>query len=177
MRPTVSNAKSTTYSTRAVAKLLGVTERRIQQLTKEGVIPAVSVGTGYGYELAPAVQAYIAYVKAGTRNGGDSKRERELKQQKMEADIALKESQNELHKLKMDITAGKYISVEEVQLDYARFFVSFKRFALAMPERLIRGMGVLADPLEARRAEKELTGEVTKLLRSFVVAGVKGERE
>ena len=67
--------------------------------------------------------------------------------------------------------------MEEVKRDYARFFVSFKRFALAMPERLIRGMGLVADPLEARRAEKELTGEVTKLLRSFVAAGVEEAAE
>lgn len=162
------------YSAKALAKLLGLTERRVQQLTKEGVIPAVSSAGGYGYELAPAVQAYIAYVKAGAQSKVSSEREQALKQQKLEADIALKESQSELHRLKKDITAGKYIPVEEVKRDYARFFVSFKRFALAMPERLIRGMGMVlvADPLEARRAEKELTGEVTKLLRSFVAAGV-----
>lgn len=160
------------YSAKALAKLLGLTERRVQQLTKEGVIPAVSSAGGYGYELAPAVQAYIAYVKAGAQSKVSSEREQALKQQKLEADIALKESQSELHRLKKDITAGKYIPVEEVKRDYARFFVSFKRFALAMPERLIRGMGLVADPLEARRAEKELTGEVTKLLRSFVAAGV-----
>lgn len=160
------------YSAKALAKLLGLTERRVQQLTKEGSIPAVSCAGGYGYELAPAVQAYIAYVKAGAQSKGSSEREQALRQQKLEADIALKESQNELQRLKMDITAGRYIPVEEVKLDYARFFVAFKRFALAMPERLIRGMGVLADPAQARRAEKELTGEVTRLLRSFVAAGV-----
>lgn len=160
------------YSAKALAKLLGLTERRVQQLTKEGTIPAVSSAGGYGYELAPAVQAYIAFVKSGAQSKASSAREQELRQQKLEADIAFKESQSELHRLKMEITAGKYIPVEEVTLDYARFFVSFKRFALALPERLIRGMGVLADPAEARRAEKELTGEVTKLLRSFVAAGV-----
>ena len=167
----------TLYSARALSKLLGLTERRVQQLTQEGVIPALMVGASYGYELAPAVQAYIAYVKAGAQSKVSSEREQALKQQKLEADIALKESQSELHRLKKDITAGKYIPVEEVKRDYARFFVSFKRFALAMPERLIRGMGLVADPLEARRAEKELTGEVTKLLRSFVAAGVEEAAE
>lgn len=165
------------HSAKALAKLLGLTERRIQQLTKEGTIPAVSCAGSYGYELAPTVQAYIAYVKACSQSRGSSEREQALKQQKLEADINLKESQSELQRLKMDITAGKYIPVEKVRQDYARFFVSFKRFALAMPERLIRGMGLVSDPLEARRAEKELTGEVTKLLRSFVAAGVEEAAE
>lgn len=39
----------------------------------------------------------------------------------MQADIALKESQGELHRLKTEIAAGQYISVEEVKLDYAKF--------------------------------------------------------
>ena len=160
-----------TYSARAVARLLGLTERRVQQLTKEGVIPAVSKGAGYCYELAPAVQAYIAYIKSSGQSGG-SAREQELKQQKMEADIALKESQNELQRLKMDITAGRYISVEEITLDYARFFVAFKKFALALPNRLVGQLGGVVDPLEARRIEQELHGDVTRALRNFVVSGI-----
>ena len=49
-------------------------------------------------------------------------KEIELREQKMQADIALKESQGELHRLKTEIAAGQYISVEEVKLDYAKFF-------------------------------------------------------
>lgn len=160
-----------TYSARAVAKLLGLTERRVQQLTKEGVIPTVASSSGYSYELAPAVQAYIAYIKNSGQNSGGDKREQELKRQKMEADIALKETQGELQRLKKDITAGEYISVEEVSLDYARFFVAFKKFALALPERLVSHLGGILEPLEARRIEKELHDDITRVLRSFVVAG------
>ena len=132
----------------------------------------MSSAGGYGYELAPAVQAYIAYVKAGAQSKVSSEREQELKQQKLEADIALKETQNEYHQLKMDIASGKYIPVEEATLDYARFFVAFKKFALSMPGRLVSRIGGVVEPTEARRIEKELQGDVTKLLRAFVVAGV-----
>lgn len=162
-----------TYSARAVGKLLGIGERRIQQLTKDGTIPAVFMGSGYGYDLAPAVQAYIAYIKAGSQNNSNH-REQELKRQKMEVEIALKESQNENQRMKMDIVAGKYISVEEVSLDYARFFVAFKKFALSMPGRLVGRIGSAVEPLEARRIEKELQADVTQMLRAFVAAGTEG---
>ncbi len=72
----------------------------------------------------------------------------------------------------MDIAAGKYISVEEATLDYARFFVAFKKFALSMPGRLVSRISSTVDPTEARRIEKELQADVTQLLRAFVVAGV-----
>lgn len=89
----------------------------------------------------------------------------------MKAEIALKESQGELHRLKTDIAAGKYISVEEVQLDYTRFFVTFKKFAMSLPSRLTGIVSGYMEPLEARRIEKSLQSEVQKLLEAFVVAG------
>lgn len=172
MPSTISHGRKPTYSAKALSNLLGLTERRVQQLTKDGTIPAAFTSGGYAYELASAVQAYIAYVKSGSPGSGDSARERELKRQKMEVEIALKESQNENQRLKMDITAGKYISVEEVTLDYARFFVAFKKFALALPERLVSQLSGGLEPLEVRRMEQELHRDVTRALRSFVAAGV-----
>ena len=62
--------------------------------------------------------------------------------------------------------------MEEATLDYARFFVAFKKFALSLPGRLISRIGGVVEPTEARRIEKEMQGDVTKLLRAFVVAGV-----
>ena len=171
MPPAPSNKTQKSYSVKAVAKLLGLDERRVQQLTKDGVIPAALSPRGYVYDLPPAVQGYIAYLKSSARSGGNSAREHELKQQKMEVEIALKESQNENQRLKMDITAGKYISVEEVALDYARFFVAFKKFALALPGRLVSQLGGAVESLEARRIEKELTADVTRSLRGFVISG------
>ena len=48
-----------TYPVGTIAKLLLISERRVQQLTKEGVIPKADRGR---YELAPAVQGYIRYL-------------------------------------------------------------------------------------------------------------------
>jgi len=97
--------------------------------------------------------------------------ELELREQKMKADIALKESQGELHRLKTDIAAGKYIAVEEVTMDYERFFVTFKNFAMSLPARLTDEISGYIDPLEARRIEKELHQKIRNLLVAFVVAG------
>ncbi|WP_305117313.1 hypothetical protein [Acutalibacter muris] len=160
------------YPTCTIGKLFGVTDRHIQQLTKDGVLPATETPNGRQYDLVPTIQAYIRYLRDTAHGKTGSEREQELKQQKLMADIALKESAHELHRLKMDIAAGKYISVEEATLDYARFFVAFKKFALSLPGRLISRIGGVVEPTEARRIEKELQGDVTQLLRAFVVAGV-----
>lgn len=155
-----------------IAQLFGVGVRRIQQLTQDGILPTTETKQGRRYDLVPTIQSYISHLSDKAHGREHSAKEIELKQQKLEAEIALKESQGELHRLKTDITAGKYISIEEATVNYTRFFVSFKRFALSLPPRLVGMIGGYADPVEARRIEKALTAETCKLLESFVVAGV-----
>ncbi len=155
-----------------IAQIFGVTVRRIQQITQEGIIKTTDVpGEGRRYELVPTIKTYIQYLSDKAYGKGKSEREVELKQQKLEAEIALKESQGEIHRIKAEIAAGKYIDVEEVALDYQKFFVTFKRFALGIPSRLVSIVSDKLEPLEARKAEKEMAAEVKRMLRAFVVAG------
>ena len=165
-------AGSVPCRTEVIAKLFGKSVRSIYLLTQEGILPTEKVGRGRKYDLVQTVQNYTRYLSEKAQGKSRAEADGELKQQKLLADIALKETQNELHRLKMDITAGRYIPVEEATLDYARFFVAFKRFALSLPGRLVSRVSGAVEPTEARRIEKELQGDVAQLLRAFVVAGV-----
>lgn len=160
------------YRVEIIAQLFGVTVRRIQQLTQEGVLPTTETPEGRRYDLVPTIQNYVQYLSDKAYGKNRSEKEAELREQKMKAEIALKESQGELHRLRTEIAAGKYISLEEVSLDYSRFFVTFKKFAMSLPPRLAGMVSGYVEPTEARRLEKELTEEVQKLLTAFVVAGV-----
>lgn len=161
------------YRVEVIAQLFGVTVRRVQQLTQEGIIKTVPDGHGARrYDLAPTVQAYIKYLSDRAYGRNKTEKEVELKELKMRAEIALKESQGELHRLKTAIASGKYIHVDEVALDYSRFFVAFKNFAVALPARLTDMISGYIDPVEARSIEKSLQAETRKLLRNFVAAGV-----
>ena len=158
-----------------IAQLFGVTVRRIQQLTQEGVLHTTETAEGRRYDLVPTIQAYVKYLSDKAYGKNRSEKEMELRQQKLEAEIALKESQGELHRLRTDIAAGKYIAIEEVTADYTRFFVTFKKFALALPARLADSVTGYLDPTEARKLEKDLQREVPRQLEAFVVAGVTEE--
>lgn len=171
------------YEPKDIAQIFGFSGvRRVEQLTADGVIEAILVTVNgkrvRRYDLVPTVQKYIQYLsgKAYGRMNGTEK-EMRLREQKMEADIALKESQGELHRLKTQIAAGDYISVEEVRLDYAKFFMVFKKFAMSLPARVSSMLSGLLEPIESRRIEKEMSGEINDLLNSFVVAGVVAPRD
>lgn len=146
-----------------IAKLFGVSVRRIQQLTQEGIIISSKVQgqNGRMYDFEPTVQNYIKYLSDKAYGRERTDKEIDLKQKKLKAEIALKESQGELHRLRTEIAAGKFIAVEEVKLDYQRFFVIFKKFATAIPNRVSGMVNGYVDPVTVRAIEKTST---TRLL-------------
>jgi len=155
-----------------LAQVFGISLRRVQQLTQEGTIHTIKVPgeTGRRYDLLDSTHEYIRFLsdKAHGRERNETKAQ--LEDQKLKAEIALKESQGELHKLRTDIARGKYISVEEVQLDYKKFFIVLKKFVLGVPNRIVGMVGSYVDPVTARALEKDMTNEAAEMLRSFVLA-------
>ena len=162
------------YRVEIIAQLFGVTVRRIQQLTQEGVLPTTETAEGRRYDLVPTIQSYVQYLSDKAYGKNRSEKELELKEQKMKAEIALKESQGELHQLKTAIAAGKYIAVEEVIVEYQAFFLQFKKFAKGIAPRLVDTVGDFAelDPLQARQLEKTISLDVDNQLASFVLSAV-----
>lgn len=173
-----ADKKKNLYEPREIAKLFHFSgTRRVEQLTADGVIDAVLVKVKgrevRRYDLVPTVEKYVQYLsEKAYGKAGRSKKALGLQEQKLEAEIALKESQGELHRLKTQIAAGEYISIEEVKIDYAKFFLVFKKFAMSLPARICGLVSGQLEPIEARRIEKEMSGEIAALLNSFVVAGV-----
>lgn len=161
-----------------ICRLFGLTSRRIEQLVSDGVINKVKTKSGeVRFETAPTIQKYIKYLSDKAYGRERSDKEAELKEQKLRADVALKESQGELHRLRTEIAQGNYISVEEVKADYSRFFIVFKNFALSIPGKMAGRLSGFVDPVEVREIENELQKEVKKLLSDFVSRAVVGKAE
>ena len=158
-----------------LAQLFGVTVRRIQQMTADGIIHTEGnlTGSRKKYNLEEAIKTYITYLSDKAYGTSNSDKEHDLKAQKLKAEIALKESQGELHRLRTDIASGKYISVEEVQLDYQKFFTIFKKFCLAIPTRVGGLISGYLEPVTARGIEKDLSTEIASMLNSFIIASHK----
>lgn len=56
------------YRVEVIAQLFGVTVRRIQQLTQEGVLPTTDTPDGRRYDLVPTIQSYVKYLSDNGRN-------------------------------------------------------------------------------------------------------------
>ena len=159
------------YESKVIAQLFGVSVRRIQQLTQDGVLETVHIsGQRNKYHLIPTIQAYIKYLSDKAYGREAKLSETELREKKLQAEIALKESQTELHQLRTAIANGKYISIEEAQADYTKFFAVLKRFCSGLPSRVVGMIGSRISPVESRELEKDLNKEINDILRTFVLA-------
>lgn len=159
-------------STTVIAQLLGYSVRRIQQLTQEGVLET-EIPPGGGarkYRTCETIQKYITHIEEKAKENGESNRAAELSLEKLEAEVELKKSQGELHRMKTAIAKGEYLQAEQAAEELAEFMTTFKSFAMAIPARLAGTAAGYMDAASARAMEKNLRNEVEAMLAVFVDA-------
>lgn len=101
----MSKAGTPTYPGSTIAKLLMLTERRVQQLAKDGIIPKAERGR---YELGPSVQGYIRFLQDRNVTAGSNQqpidyaaeKARKLKAERKKVEIELARIQGEVVPLK-----------------------------------------------------------------------------
>ena len=117
---------ASSFNIQAIAKLLKLSERRIQQLAKEGVIPKAERGK---YDLVDSVHGYIDYLKA--KAGGEFTAEEVLKNKnkllKAKAELA------EIDKMK---ASGELIPKGEVKKSWLELVHKLKQKLLSIPNKV-----------------------------------------
>ena len=159
-------------STTAIARLIGRSTRRVQQLTQDGVL-STEVPPGGGarrYRTARTIQDYMAYQEQKAREDLSGSTLEELTIKKLQAEVELKESQGALHKLKTAIDEGKYLPAEQVSGDLSDFLRRLKQFADRIPARAAGTMSCYLDAAAARAMKKDLQQELDGLFEAFVAA-------
>ena len=117
---------ASSFNIQAIAKLLKLSARRIQQLAKEGVIPKAERGK---YDLVNSVHGYIDYLKA--KAGGEFTAEEVLKNKnkllKAKAELA------EIDKMK---ASGELIPKGEVKKSWLELVHKLKQKLLSIPNKV-----------------------------------------
>jgi len=160
-----------------LCQLLNLSSRRIEQLVSDGIIDRERTSEGVRFATVDTLKKYIAHLADKANGRKKSETETELKVQKLKAEVALKESQGELHRLRTEIQAGRYIPYEEVKVENSRQMIVFKNFALGIPNRIAGRLSGALKPIEVREIEKDLQETVKKTLRSFVSSAVLDEED
>ena len=120
------DASSPSYPIKTISKLLLISERRIQQLVKDGVIPKTKHGR---YELAPAVQGYIRFLQ-----------ERSLGRPSAPEDYHTEKARLVKHqadKAELDVLehSGELLRLDEVVLGWNKMISECKTRLLSIPSK------------------------------------------
>ena len=99
---------------KTIAALFDMTPRRVQQLTKEGVIAAVKEGNANRYDLLPTIQRYIRYLTAKANGREPSKKDSEIEGRRLEAEADLKRSKADVAALQLKKLEGTMHRSEDV---------------------------------------------------------------
>ena len=99
---------------KTIAALFDMTPRRVQQLTKDGVIAAVKEGNANRYDLLPTIQRYIRYLTAKANGREPSKKDSEIEGRRLEAEADLKRSKADMAALQLKELEGTMHRSEDV---------------------------------------------------------------
>ena len=148
-----------TYPVGTIAKLLMLTERRVQQLTAEGVIPKPERAR---YELVPAVQGYVKYLRARTLgvealDGAPDMVSDKARLLKAKADISV---------LEVERARGDLLPAEEVVAGWETAIGRTRSLLLGIPTSAAQTVVLLAKSHEgdAEGAERAVREHLRKLI-------------
>ena len=132
-----------------IARLFGVTERRVQQLAKEGVIPAVEKKP-LKFDLLPTVQAYIKYL-SGKAYGKEEKSsdDKTAEADKLRAEADLKMFKAKIAELEFNELEGKMHRSEDVEAMTSDLVYTIRGLIMALPGRLAMDVSQVKTASEA----------------------------
>ena len=131
------------YPKETIATLLNISERRIEQLVKQKIIPKAGRGV---FDLGPTVQAYVRYLQGLCSGAIKTNEPSELDRRLMEARVLERESKARQAKYRADAME------QEIQE---------RRLHTEIPQRV-------RDRLTERKCDTQLIDEIVNIVREIL---------
>lgn len=128
--------KRTMVDAKAVALMFGLTVRRIQQLTQDGVLETELVGKTRKYDRDKTVQTYITYLQDKATGRAQSQSDVENESRKLAAEADLKEAKAAIEKTKLAELEGQMHRSEDVEAVITDLVLEIRSLITALPGRL-----------------------------------------
>lgn len=117
-----------------IAKIFGISTRRVEQLKTEGVIQGQGKPTKY--DLLPTIQAYIKYLSDKAYGREKKQTDAQLETAKLEAEKRIKMAKAEMAELELKELQGKMHRAEDVEAIVTDHVFFLRSMLMAMPGKL-----------------------------------------
>ncbi len=138
-----------------IASLFGLTVRRIQQLTQDGVLRTEQVGKQRRYDLLQTVRAYVTYLQEKANSKGGSKDDTENESRKIKADADLKATKAQIAEMELQELKGELHRSEDVEAMTTDLVFVIRGMIMALPGRLAIDLAPITSPAEISERIKQ----------------------
>ena len=141
--------------TQVIAKIFGVSTRRVEQLKSEGVIKGQGKPTKY--DLLPTIQAYIKYLS--DKANGREKKETDalLETEKLTAEKRIKMAKAEMAELELKEMRGELHRASDVEAITTDHVLNLRSMRMALPGKLAVDVAAINSAPEcADRIKREI---------------------
>jgi phage terminase Nu1 subunit (DNA packaging protein) len=148
-----------------IAKLLDLSERRVQQLSREGVIPKATRGQ---YDLIGSVRGYVRYLRdqaAKAQAGAPDYASERARFLRARADLAEMEAEQK---------RGSLLAAEDVETAWIAVLARLRTRLLALPDRLAPLVHAETSPAGVRDV---IRGAIREALEELAESDVRPERD
>jgi len=131
-----------------IAKLIGKTTKTVQDLTNNGILPAVETKNGKRvsrkYDKYETIRAYIRYVeeRALKKNGTDKE------QEKLQVEVETKKTRLKMFQLQLEELEGRLHASEDVESMTDDLVLCVRSSLLAVPGQLAVDLAEMSDATE-----------------------------
>ena len=138
-----------------IAKIFGVSTRRIEQLKAEGII--TGEGRPTKYDLLPTIQLYIKYLSDKAYGREKKQTDAELETEKKSAEAKYKKAKADMAELELKELKGELHRAEDVRDITTAHVMEVRSMLMAMPGKLAVDMAeVKTAPEAADRMKQEV---------------------
>jgi phage terminase Nu1 subunit (DNA packaging protein) len=150
---------TTNYKVADIADALQLSARRVQQLVREGILPAPVDGK---YNLSVSIKNYGQYLAERQLNKNSSITALAIER------LRLLKAQAEKAELELEVLKEKYLEASEVEFTWSDMVLTFRSRMLAIPSKLVRSLAAACGDFAKiqKILEDEIYDALTELSKS-----------
>lgn len=133
---------ATSYPVTTIAKLFGLTERRVQQLARDGIIPKPEKNQ---YELVGCVRSYINYLQQRAFGKGVGPQDTHVERAR------LLKAQADMAEIELAERTGALVTVDRVEADWTDMVTACRAKMLSIPTKTAYQIAHLDNPQEIEK--------------------------
>lgn len=148
----------TQYPVSTISKLFGLTERRVQQLARDGIIPKPEKNQ---YELIGCVRSYINYLQQRAFGKGAAPQDTHFERAR------LLKAQADMAEIELAERTGQLVTVERSEADWVQMVTACRAKLLGIPTKTAYQIANLKDPEEIEKFLKRTIHEALTELANY----------